>query len=334
MQSRWLSALWFSLGVAACAVPSFEVDPPTSAEGGRGSSGASSGSNATAGSSSGRAGSDLGGADTKPDELGGGGAGDGGAGNGGVDNGAAGNGAAGPVRIGFSVFSDSASGDSHASAALVDATFKKPTGTAPGDFMLLFFGADHLLWNLDAVPGWKLVDQHAETGTDGQGTYLLYRFADGSEPDPIVFQDINDPVYKNGVQGLLSVYRGVNADSPINAYETVLVETGSVDSEDVVTATPAITTSVDDCLLIAGLSPDSQIDAPVVTSWPEGFDDHRTSVTNPPAPYPYGWANIYAAERRLASAATVPPSSFGWKMTYGGTQYYGALSFIIALAPQ
>jgi hypothetical protein len=193
-----------------------------------------------------------------------------------------------------------------------------------------------VLRNLDTgelPPGWVLIDQHGEQGVDGQGTYLLYRIVDGTESDPIVFPGINDAVYSNGVQGLLTVYRGVDTKKPINAYETKLVDTGSEDSKDVVTPTPAITTDVDGCLLIAGLSPDSEIDAPIVTSWPEGFDEHQVSVKNPKAPYPYGWANIYSAERHQALAGTVPESSFKWTITYGGMTYFGALTFVVALAP-
>jgi hypothetical protein len=86
-------------------------------------------------------------------------------------------------------------------------------------------------------------------------------------------------------------------------------------------------------LLIAGLSPDTAVDAPVVSNWPEGFDENQTSVNNPPHPYPNGWANIYTAERHLAQAGTVPASFFGWDITYDGMSYYGALSFVLALAP-
>jgi hypothetical protein len=203
--------------------------------------------------------------------------------------------------------------------------------------MLVFFGSDHFLKNLgrdELEPrGWTLIDQHSEQGTDGQGTYLLYRFVDGTEPDAIVFEGINDLPNGNGVQGLLSVYRGVNQDEPVNAYEVALVPEGTEDMTHIETPTPAITTTANDCLLIAGLSPDTAVDAPVVSNWPEGFDENQTSVNNPPHPYPNGWANIYTAERHLARAGTVPASFFGWDITYDGMSYYGALSFVLALAP-
>jgi hypothetical protein len=334
-QALLAAAFAGGLSVASCVIPSFEVEPAPTSRAGNGNSGTTGGGksgNATGGKSTGatsNGGTDtgatdsVGGTDNPPS---GSGAGAGGAGSG----------VAGPVHVGSSIFSDSASGDNHASAALTDATFAKPTGTAVGDFMLVFFGSDHTLRNLDTgeLPtGWKLLDQHGEQGEDGQGTYLVYRTVDGTEPDPIVFPGINDAVYSNGVQGLLTVYRGVDTQNPINAYETVLVETGSEASKDVITPTPAITTDVDGCLLLAGLSPDSQIDAPIVTTWPEGFDEHQVSVKNPKAPYPLGWANIYAAERHSPQAGTLPASSFEWSMTYGGTTYYGALTFIVALAP-
>jgi hypothetical protein len=326
-----------ALTVASCVIPSFEVDPaPTGRAGngnggtsgggksGKASGGESAGAISNSGANTGATGN-VGGSDNPPSD-----------GGGGAEAGGAGSGVVGPVHIGSSIFSDSASGENHASAALTDASFPKPAGTAVGDFMLVFFGSDHVLQNLDTgelPPGWTLLDQHGEQGEDGQGTYLLYRTVDGNEPDPIVFPGINDAVYSNGVQGLLTVYRGVDTKAPINAYETALADKGSDASKDVSTPTPEIMTDVDGCLLIAGLSPDSQIDSPVVTTWPEGFDEHRVSVKNPKAPYPFGWANIYAAERHLAKAGTLPPSSFEWSMTYEGTTYYGALTFIVALAP-
>jgi hypothetical protein len=242
-----------------------------------------------------------------------------------------------PVRIGFSVFHDSASGHDLASAELPDATFVKPEGTARGDFLLVFFGADHSLQHMTgpdlAATGWTLLDQHVEYGTDGQAAYLIYKVADASEPDPIVFQDINPEGGGVGVQGLLSVYRGVSSESPINAYASLVEPTGTDTTTRVTTATPAVTTTVAGCLAIAGLSPDTEIDAPVVSSWPEGFQDNRVSVNNPPYPYPNGWANIYAAERRLPEAGEVPASAFEWEITYGGMQYDGSLSFVLALAP-
>ncbi len=242
----------------------------------------------------------------------------------------------GPLRVGFSVFHDSASGDSHANGSLPDATFAVPADTRVGDFMLVLFGADHALQNLapeDLAPsGWTLYDQHENYGGDGQGMYLLYKFVEASDPNPIVFAGINGGT-GYGVQGLLSVYRGVNATAPVNAYEPLVQDTGSDSVKSIVTLTPELTTSVDDCLLVAGLSPDTAIDAPRITSWPEGFDLDRVSVTNPPTPYPFGWANIYSADRQQRTAGTVGASAFAWDMTYGGTLYYGAASFVLALAP-
>jgi hypothetical protein len=203
--------------------------------------------------------------------------------------------------------------------------------------MVVFFGCDHALLFDDAglaAQGWHWIGNHAEQGEDGQGTYLLYREVDGTEPDPIEFVAINDPQYTNGVQGLLSVYRGVDLDKPIETYQETLVDTGAVDITQVQTPTPEVTTTQPDCLLIAGLSPDSAVDAPLITAWPEGFVENRMSVTNPPTPFPYGWANIYTAERHLHDAGTVPASSFEWEITGEDQRYYGALSFILALAPK
>lgn len=321
MKARFVLMLALALpGVGACFVPTYQVDS-TSSSGGTsalaaGAANTTGGANDKGGSSSSTAGAATGATGAGGDATGAGGA---------------------PMRVGFSVFHDSASGSDQASSKLTDATFTKPAGTAPGDLMLVFFGCDHALKNLTGSTlsdaGWTLQDQHEGYGDDGQGTYLLYRIVDGTEPEKIVFADINEPGSGNGVQGLLSVYRGVNQDAPINAYEVVVKGMGSDGVTHIVTDTPAITTTADDCLLIAGLSPDTAVDAPKVSKWPDGFDENQVTVSNPPTPYPYGWANIYSAERRAGKAGLVPGSAFEWDMTYDGTQYYGSLTFVLALAP-
>jgi hypothetical protein len=291
--SAWLSLLCGAACSVACLVKSFEVDPAPT---------------------EGAAGDDNGSAGTSNN----------------IPSGP------GPQHIGESLFHDSASGSDSASAHLTDATFELPAGTKAGDFLLVFFGSDHTLHLTTQTlgqMGWTLHDQHGEQGDDGQGTYLLYRFADGTEPTSIVFPGINDNTYGNGVQGLLTVYRGVNKTKPVNAYEVAQVDHGTDDMRTIETPTPAVTTSVGNCLLIAGLSPDSAVDAPVVTSWPEGFDEHQVSVQNPTNPNPFGWANIYSAERHLAKAGSVPGSKFVWDIATPETVYHGALSFVLALAP-
>jgi len=338
MRRRSLVALLLGFASAsACLVPSFDVGPiPT------GNGGSSLGGGASAGKTAaeaGRAGTSLnsggkasgGSAPAMTSNAGAAGE-DGSSGAAG-----AGSSALGPFRVGFSEFHDSAGGNDDASSSLADATFAKPNGTVAGDFMLVFFGADHSLQNLGAShlaqTGWTLHEQHSGYGMDGQATYLAYKFAGAAEPDPIVFANINDAGAGDGVQGLLSVYRGVSPTAPINAYQIVLETSGGTMDPHVDTPTPAITTTVDNCLLIAGLSPDSAIDAPVISDWPVGFNQNRVSVTNPANPMPYGWANIYSAERHRPSAGTVPASFFGWDMTYGGMTYGGALTFVLALAP-
>jgi hypothetical protein len=253
----------------------------------------------------------------------------------GGDSTGGGNVGGGPVRVGVSVFQDSASGTDQASSHLTDASFPRPAGLKAGDFMLVFFGADHSLQQMTAgelMPnGWTLIDQRTDYGGDGQAFYLVYKFAGASEPNQIVFAGINPPSSGNGVQGLLSVYRGVNSAQPINAYDKALDKTGNLSAPQGSIPTPAITTSVPGCLALAGLSPDSRIDAPVVSTWPDGFVQNQMSVKNPPTPYPLGWANIYMAERPLPSAGLVPASAFVWQNEQVG--YYGALSFVLALAP-
>jgi len=301
--------------------------------GGASSTGGTSGkSGAGGGGTSGAGGSGAGGSGTS------GAGGSGGAAGSGLA-GAAGGGTSGPTRVGFSVFHDSASGNDDASAHLANASFTKPNGTAAGDLILVFFGSDHSLSNLSgntlSAAGWTLLDQHADYGTDGQGSYLIYKFAGNNEPDPIVFSDINPAGSGNGVQGLLSVYRGVNPSSPVNAYEYSLLKEG-MNGTKVVTATPAITTTVPNCLLVAGLSPDTTVDRPVIDSWPQGFDEDQVSVVNPPNPYPLGWANIFSAERHLPAAGTVAASAFHWTMTNDneGGNYFGSLAFVLALSPK
>ena len=329
MRRAWLLAGF--VGVA-CVVPSFDVEPAASEDGGTTSGAGKSGAGGKSGAAGGgHAGTGADAAGSSSDPSGEGGAG----GLGDPQTGGAGNTGA-PYRVGFSIFSDSASGSDHAAGSKTDATFAKPVGTEAGDLLFVFFGSDHTL-KLDGAEleadGWTLLDQHGEQGEDGQGTYLVYKLADGSEPDPIVFSAINDAQYTNGVQGLLSVYRGVDTTAPINGYDVETVDLGSDTSVHVETPTPAITTSVANCLLIAGLSPDSAIDAPLISSWPEGFSDNPMSVTNPPNPYPDGWANIYSIERDMPDAGTLPASYFGWEITNGSKLYFGALSFIVALAP-
>ncbi len=329
MRALVLAACVGLVGVSACVVRSFDVDPaPTASGGNAASGGATAGKSATGGTSGGKST-------------------DGGGTGGGVGNeagaGATGNEAGagpikigpGPTRVGFSVFHDSAGGNDDASGDSHDATFAKPAGTMPGDFMLAFLGVDHnlsQLSNMDlAATGWKLLDEHGGYGEDGQGTYLLYKFATEAEPESIVFVGVNPQNF--GVQGLLSVYRGVDTKNPINDYATSVLPTGDKTKTHVDTPTPPITTTVDNCLLIAGLSPDTAIDAPAISTWPEGFDENQVSVTNPKLPRPNGWTNLYSAERHLPNAGAVPMSLFGWDLTYGGTEYYGSLTFVLALAP-
>lgn len=325
-----------------------DAGAPGSGVGGAGGSGGTTGGTSAGkgGSGAGRGGSSTAGAGGDAMSTGGDSVGSGG--KGGLSaGGAAGSGAAagmsgsagtggspaGPRRIGYSVFSDSASGSDDASAHLSDATFEKPAGTQEGDLMLVFFGVDHQLYltNNDLMmKGWTLLDAEEAKGTDGQGTYLLYKFAEADEPASIEFLGVNDSHY--GVQGLLSVYRGVNKTSPVNAYDVVVVDEGTEGPTHIVTATPPVTTTVSNCLLLAGLSPDSAVDAPVVTAWPEGFAN-EISVKNPRFPRPNGWANIYLAERAWEEPATFPASSFEWDIE-NGYSYYGAVSFVLALAPE
>ena len=340
MRARALLAVFVgTLSAGACVVRSFEVDPaPTgsggSDSGGAASAGKSAGGASTAGKSTGgnqgTSGSNQPVGGTTSNEAGAGaGAAGNDAGTGPIDNGL------GPMRIGFSMFHDSAGGNDGASGDSTDATFTKPVATKAGDFMLVFLGVDHNLSHLSkaelAPGGWTLLDEHGGYGGDGQGTYLLYKFATESEPGSIVFTNVNPERY--GLQGLLSVYRGVNPNAPINDYAASVLSTGYKASTHVDTPTPPITTKVDHCLLIAGLSPDTAIDAPTISTWPEGFDENHVSVTNPTLPRLNGWANIYSAERHLAKAGAVPMSKFGWELTYGGEEYYGSLTFVLALAP-
>jgi hypothetical protein len=118
---------------------------------------------------------------------------------------------------------------------------------------------------------------------------------------------------------------------PVNALELNVIDKGTEGPTHVETPTPALTTTVPDCLLLAGLSPDTMVDAPVVSSWPPGFGN-EVSVKNPPFPLPNAWTNLFLAERPWPTPATLPASSIGWNIV-AGNAYYGALSFVLALAP-
>jgi hypothetical protein len=74
------------------------------------------------------------------------------------------------------------------------------------------------------------------------------------------------------------------------------------------------------------------VDRPLIKAWPTGFTENQVGVLNPSTPQPEGWAIIYSAERHLAAAGTLDRSSFGWEST-SGTDYFGSLSFVLALAP-
>ncbi len=310
------------------------------AAGGKGGKGGASGAEAGAtGGEAGASGGEAGAGAGSGGSSGGTGGSSGGtaAGAAGMSMAGAGGVVLGPSHVGAAQFHDSASGDQNASSHLTDATFAKPAGTMPGDFMLVFFGCDHELKNMSgthlALTGWTLIDQQEGYGGDGQGTYLMYKFAGTAEPESIVFQGINDPLPGgNGVQGLLTVYRGVNTAMPINDYQALVFGAGSEGPMQITTNTPDATTTVANSLVIAGLSPDSDIDAPVITAWPDGYTENQVSVNNPAHPYPYGWANIYAAERHVSAIGKVTGSPFHWNIV-NSTKYFGAMTFVLSLAP-
>lgn len=314
------------------------------ASGGAGSpSGGSAQSGASSGAQGGTAGRTNGGASSGGASSGGSVSASGGnpGGAGGGETGGTGGGevTTGPYRVGYSEYHDSQGGEDNGSGTMVDAKLALPAGTKAGDLLFVFFGADHNLRTFSSNElsdrGWTLLYSIADhfSGVDGQGTYLFYKFATGSEPDPIVFAGINPERF--GVQGLLSVYRGVNPAHPVDAFETYVDPTATREVTHLTAPTPSITTTVDDCLLIAGLSPDSTIDRPVISMWPNGFTENRTSVTNPAmtgAQAAPGWANIYTAERRSPKAGTIAASSFAWDLQQT-TENYGVVSFVLALAP-
>ena len=251
-------------------------------------------------------------------------------------SGSAGAGAAwvGPVRVGYSKFSDSSTDPDHANGSVPDVTFEKPPETREGDLMLAFFGVDHELY-IDSAAleanHWTILVAEGGVGTDGQGTYLMSKFAEADEPDMIVFNGVNPALY--GLQALLTVYRGVNHDRPVDIYDIAgTADEGADGVTRVSTPTPALTTTVPNCLLLAGLSPDSLVDSPVIVTWPDGFAN-ALEVKNKNLPWPNGWANIYLAERPWEEPSTFPASSIVWDIK-AGERYYGAVSFMLALAPE
>ncbi len=233
---------------------------------------------------------------------------------------------AAPTFIGSATFNGSSSNP--------NATFAAPAGISAGDFILVEFASDDALDNLDistlAMNNWTLLDAHIDYGGDRQSSYLIYRFAGASEPASYSFNDLTSG---DDFQGLLRVYRGVNQSAPINAFEVFVdnVGDGGNPSANASTPTPAITTTVDNCLAIAGLAPDMVQDAPNVSVWPAGFDADQLSLVAPTIP---AWSNacLYSADQVLPTAGTLPASAFDWHLN-NGVLYSGSLTFVLALAP-
>jgi hypothetical protein len=238
-----------------------------------------------------------------------------------------------PIQIAHSEVQDSASGPDNTGASTPNVVLTKPAETQAGDLLLLLLASDHPFKDMGSERlrdlGWTLIDQE-NFGDDDQQMYLMYRVADALEPASYTFEGVNPGL--SGMQGLLLVYRGVDPQMPVNAYETTVVDQGEDKVETIVTPTPAIRTTKPNCLAIAGLVPDIPIDAPMITGWPDGFTENQLTVLNPRHPYPFGWAAIYTAERPLPEAGAVPTSTFTWQQQ-NALYYFGATAFVLAIAP-
>ncbi|MBI2271952.1 MAG: T9SS type A sorting domain-containing protein [Bacteroidetes bacterium] len=73
-------------------------------------------------------------------------------------------------------------------------------------------------------------------------TFIFYKIAGASEPATYTFKDSAKNVFSDRL-GAITVYRGVDVSSPINAEDGVVTSSSPY-------STPAVTTTVDSCLLV------------------------------------------------------------------------------------
>lgn len=149
---------------------------------------------------------------------------------------------------------------SNTGASTTTVVCNKPSGVQIGDLLLLVCMNDYSLnplQFLDNVSGWSLTFAYGDTISDSHfGVY--WRIADGTEP---ATQIVNS---RNGNDWASHYIRvsGAHATTPINA-------TGYTARSGAAYTAPAITTTVDLCLLIIGLAFDGQDGIPFSTAHPD-----------------------------------------------------------------
>lgn len=125
-----------------------------------------------------------------------------------------------------------------------------PSGVQAGDLLLAWVHSDKIanafdifdVWNDN---GWKNLGQKIDSGgAEGAVGQVFWKIATGSEPAAIAFVRLTGGTGEMGA--ILMQIRPVT-DTPINVYATA----GNQNNQGV---TPAVTTTVDECLIIRAIS--------------------------------------------------------------------------------
>ncbi|MBI3502201.1 MAG: T9SS type A sorting domain-containing protein [Bacteroidetes bacterium] len=129
-----------------------------------------------------------------------------------------------------------------AGASASSVTITKPSGVQQNDFLLAHVSG-RVISGFALLPpsnGWTLI-RKLNTGSQF-GSYCFYKIASASEPSTYTFTDSTGAMLYDKL-GVISVWRGVDIISPINAEGDTIVN-GSPHSA------PSIITTVDSCMIV------------------------------------------------------------------------------------
>ncbi len=131
-----------------------------------------------------------------------------------------------------------------ATSGTLSLTINKPTGTVSGDVMIAAITVRPYTATITAPSGWTLIRQTSQsTGTTStQATY--WKAAGGSEPTSYAFTFSAS----TGSAGGISTFYNINTTNPINA------ENGQATASSLTHATPSVTTTVANTMLVATTS--------------------------------------------------------------------------------
>lgn len=140
------------------------------------------------------------------------------------------------------VYESGANGTGGASPA-TSGSCNKPTGTVENDLLLALVHVDDDTdpqFN-ESISGWTFIGEAIGNTWDGRNSFAAYRkVAGGSEPSSYTFDWTNSKEWNIGILR----FSGVDTTTPINA--------SAFDS--VTDDSPSVTTSVNDCLIVAILA--------------------------------------------------------------------------------